>query len=70
MIFTKYRPVSGGSLGPATPSVPNAQAYWKSVACQAFREANTFWYTLQDHLSSPSFGVVDAQFQPKYDLSC
>lgn len=63
-------PVSGKTLGSATPSVANAQAFWKSVACQAFREANTFWYTLQDDLSSPSFGVVDAQFKPIYDLSC
>ena len=63
-------PASGPSRGPAVPSIPNAQRYWKAVACQAFGEAHTFWYILQDYTASPSFGVVDAQFKPIYDLSC
>ena len=63
-------PVSGDSLGAAQPSLANAQSYWKSVACQAFQEAHTFWFTLQDYSSSPSFGVVNSQFQPDYDLNC
>ncbi|KAI4180780.1 MAG: hypothetical protein LQ348_005149 [Seirophora lacunosa] len=57
-------PVSGGMLGSAVASVSNAEAYWKGVACEAFSNAHTFWYTLQDYLSSPSFGVVDANFKP------
>jgi exo-beta-1,3-glucanase (GH17 family) len=63
-------PISGNSLGAAQPSTANAQSYWKSVACQAFKEAHTFWFTLQDYSSSPSFGVVNSAFQPNYDLSC
>lgn len=63
-------PVSGARSGAAVPSVPNAQRYWKAVACRAFREAHTFWYILQDYTASPSFGVVDAKFKPIYDLSC
>lgn len=57
-------------LGSAVASVSNAEAYWKGVACEAFSNAHTFWYTLQDYLSSPSFGVVDANFKPLFDLSC
>ena len=36
----------------------------------AFSEMDTFWYTLQDYTSSPSFGVVDANFNPLFDLAC
>ena len=63
-------PVSGPTMGAAVASVANAQAYWKSVACSAFEQAHTFWYTLQDYTSSPSFGVVGADRKPLYDLSC
>ena len=63
-------PVSGDNYGAAVPSVNNAQLYWKSVACAAFAQAHTFWYTVQDFSSNPSFGVVDANFKPLYDLSC
>ena len=63
-------PVGGGALGAAMPSVNNARMYWESVACAAFAEKNTFMYTLQDYTSSPSFGVVDANFVPLFDLSC
>lgn len=64
------QPVSGSRRGAAVPSIQNAQTYWKAVACRAFREAHTFWFILQDYTASPSFGVVDAQFKPIYDLSC
>ncbi|KAL8779149.1 MAG: hypothetical protein Q9213_007075 [Squamulea squamosa] len=63
-------PVTGASVGLATPSVANAQAYWKSVACEIFQGAHTFWYASQDYSSSPSFGVLDANYKPLYDLSC
>ncbi|KAL8861806.1 MAG: hypothetical protein Q9178_001675 [Gyalolechia marmorata] len=63
-------PVTGANFGLATTSIPNAEAYWKAVACQIFQEMNAFWYTLQDYSSSPSFGVLDPNFKPLYDLSC
>ena len=63
-------PVSGANFGAAVPSVQNAQAYWKSVACSAFANAHTFWYTLQDFSSKPSFGIVGQDFRPLFDLSC
>ncbi len=63
-------PVSGADFGEATASLSNAEAYWKSVGCQALREADTFYYTLQDYTSSPSFGVVDYQSKPLFDLTC
>lgn len=63
-------PVSGPKRGAAAPSLANAKTYWKVVGCQAFREAHTFYYILQDYNASPSFGVVDANFKPLFDLSC
>ena len=63
-------PVSGANFGAAVPSVQNAQMYWKSVACSAFANAHTFWYTLQDFTSKPSFGIVGQDFRPLYDLRC
>lgn len=63
-------PVAGSNFGNSVPSRDNAQMFWKSVACAAFAQAHTFWYSLQDYTSSPSFGVVDANFNPLYDLAC
>lgn len=63
-------PVGGGAMGAAMPSVNNAHMYWESVACTAFSKMDTFWYTLQDYTSSPSFGVVDANFIPLFDMTC
>ncbi|KAI4234945.1 MAG: hypothetical protein L6R40_006613 [Gallowayella cf. fulva] len=66
-------PVTGSQNGLASAGTDNAQAYWKSVACEAFRGLHTFWYTLQDDTTNPnnpSFGVLGADFKPLYDLSC
>jgi exo-beta-1,3-glucanase (GH17 family) len=63
-------PVAGSNFGNSVPSRDNAQMFWKSVACAAFAQAHTFWYSLQDYTSSPSFGVVDANFNPLYSLAC
>lgn len=63
-------PVSGPNDGSGVPSISNAQAYWTNVACAAFAQANTFWYAYQDYSASPSFGVVDANRNPIYDLTC
>ncbi len=57
-------------MGAAMPSVNNAHNYWLSVACTAFTRANTFSYTLQDYASSPTFGAVDANYTPIFDLAC
>ncbi|RDL41705.1 (Trans)glycosidase [Venustampulla echinocandica] len=63
-------PSSGPVENQATPSVDNAQRYWKEVACSAFSSAHTFWYSLQDFNASPSFGVLDVNFNPVYNLAC
>jgi len=63
-------PLSGDTMGSATPSQSNAQQYWSQVACSAFEQAHTFWYTLSDSNSSPSFGVVDANNNPTINLQC
>ncbi|KAI9759010.1 MAG: hypothetical protein M4579_002673 [Chaenotheca gracillima] len=63
-------PVSGPNSGAAVPSTANAQKYWSTVACAAFEQAHTFWYTLSDTNASPSFGVVDTNNKPIYNLAC
>lgn len=63
-------PISGGTRGASVPSKANAQQYWSSVACSAFKQANTFWFTLQDYTSNPSFGVLDANYKPIINLKC
>ena len=63
-------PTSGVTENQAVASVANAQQYWSTVACAAFNDGHTLWYSLQDFNASPSFGVVDANFNALYDLSC
>ena len=66
-------PVSGPTENQAVPSLANAQSYWDTAGCNfAFAKYNTWWYTLQDYGSSPSFGVVGETLSstPLYDLSC
>ena len=64
------QPYQGATYGQSVASVDNAQTYWKEVGCQLFSEYNTFWYTLRDYYSTPSFGVVDVNFNPIFDLTC
>lgn len=63
-------PVTGKNFGNSVPSKANAQEYWKSVACSSFKNAHTFWYSYQDYLSSPSFGVIGSNGQAIYNLAC
>ncbi|KAG4422093.1 hypothetical protein IFR04_004720 [Cadophora malorum] len=63
-------PTTGPTENQAVPSVANAQQYWSTVACSAFNSGHTFWYSLQDFAASPSFGVVDANYKPIYNLAC
>jgi exo-beta-1,3-glucanase (GH17 family) len=63
-------PVSGANFGASVSSKANAQAYWSAVGCSVVRQYNTFWYTLQDYASSPSFGVLDANGKALYNLKC
>ena len=63
-------PVTGDKFGNSVPSKANAQAYWKSVACSAFENAHTFWYSYQDYKSNPSFGVIGSNGKAIYDLKC
>lgn len=63
-------PVSGPQMGSAVASQSNAQQYWSQVACSAMSQAHVFWFQLQDYTSNPSFGVVDANFNPIINLNC
>ncbi|CZT02322.1 probable glucan 1,3-beta-glucosidase precursor [Rhynchosporium agropyri] len=63
-------PTVGPTENKAIPSVANAQQYWSTVACSAFKSGHTFWYSLQDFAANPSFGVVDANYKPIYNLAC
>lgn len=62
-------PYKGASQGAAVASVQNAQKFWRSVACQLFKQAHVFWYAYQDYNDSPSFGVFDRNGKAIYDLS-
>lgn len=70
-------PVAGPTSGQAVPGLKNAQKYWSEVQCSATAAGiNTYWYTLNDGPSSPSFSVLGGNqgqsFDPSplYDLSC
>ena len=60
--------MSGTKYGNAVPSVTNAQKYWRSVACQLFKEGHVFWYAYQDYSVAPSFGIFDKNGKAIYDL--
>ncbi len=70
-------PVAGKTSGQAIPGIGNAQRYWHEVQCSAVAAGiNTYWYTLNDGPSSPSFSVLGGNegqpldSKPLYDLSC
>ncbi|KAF2152167.1 glycoside hydrolase family 17 protein [Myriangium duriaei CBS 260.36] len=66
-------PVSGPTSNQAVPGTAQAKQYWDAVGCDLlFGKYNTWWYTLQDAGSSPSFGVVGSSLSttPLFDLSC
>lgn len=63
-------PNAGATLGAAVPSVSNLQTYWWQVACAAFDNMHTFWYDVDDITASPSFAVVDANYNPLIDMTC
>ncbi|EME45823.1 glycoside hydrolase family 17 protein [Dothistroma septosporum NZE10] len=61
-------PSSGATQGAAVASVKNAQKFWRSVACQLFKQSHVFWYVYQDYSDSTSFGVFDSNGDAIYDL--
>ncbi|CAG8953434.1 hypothetical protein HYFRA_00010183 [Hymenoscyphus fraxineus] len=63
-------PSAGPTENQAVANVENAQRYWSEVACAAFAAGHTFWYTLQDFAATPNFGVLDANYNPLYNLAC
>ncbi|KAL3424698.1 glucan 1,3-beta-glucosidase [Phlyctema vagabunda] len=63
-------PVTGATENQAVANVANAKQFWDVVGCAAFQQAHTFMYVLQDYNVSPSFGVLDANFNSIYDLTC
>ncbi|TAQ85724.1 hypothetical protein B7494_g5947 [Chlorociboria aeruginascens] len=65
-------PVSGQTSANAVANVQNAKTYWDQVGCPLFGNKNTWWYTLFDSTSSPSFGIVGPTLStnPLFDLTC
>ncbi|TQS34316.1 hypothetical protein Golomagni_05305 [Golovinomyces magnicellulatus] len=63
-------PTTGPKINQAVPSVTNAQTYWRNVTCSSFKLKHTFAYSLQDYAATTSFGVLDTNGIPQYDLSC
>ena len=63
-------PISGPNSGPAVPSVEALQTYWWQVSCASFNSLNYFFYILDDFADSPSFAVVDQNYDPLIDMTC
>ncbi|KAF3122768.1 hypothetical protein TWF594_002739 [Orbilia oligospora] len=66
-------PVTGKDMGLASANVKEAQKYWNDIGCALFGNYKTWWYMLRDADPTPpeiEFGIVDAKFQPYYDISC
>ncbi|KAE8444321.1 hypothetical protein EG329_000631 [Mollisiaceae sp. DMI_Dod_QoI] len=63
-------PVNGATKNQAVPGVDEARTFWEAVACSAFENINTFWFTLQDWSAVPSFAVVGQDGRQLYDQSC
>ncbi|KAG9232786.1 putative glucan endo-1,3-beta-glucosidase eglC [Amylocarpus encephaloides] len=63
-------PTGGPTENQAVASTPNLQRYWSEVACSAFKNGHAFWYALIDYSASPSFGVLDNNYNPKINLAC
>jgi exo-beta-1,3-glucanase (GH17 family) len=64
------QPTSGPTEGAAVPSVESLQIYWWQVSCASFQSLNYFFYDLDDVNASPSFAVVDANYDPVIDMTC
>lgn len=66
-------PVAGPNYNGAVASVANGQQYWDQVMCGLLANMPTFAYVLRDYQAAPnapSFGVVDVNFNPIYNLGC
>lgn len=65
-------PTAGKSQNLATASVANSKTFWDEVGCPLFGTTNTWYYTLFDAPSSPTFGIVGDTLSttPVFDLSC
>jgi glucan endo-1,3-beta-D-glucosidase len=70
-------PVGGETLGQGVPGIRNAERYWRDVQCSATAAGiDTYWYTLNDGPSAPSFSVLGGQQEgpfdpaPLFGLSC
>jgi len=64
------QPIVGETLGSNTASVENLQIYWWQVACASFNSLNFFFYDLDDFAATPSFAVVDTNYNPLIDMTC
>jgi len=68
-------PSVGDNFGSAVPSRPNAQKYWKAVACAIFPQTHTFWFTAFDAPTAQpkveqGFGVAYYTRKLKISLDC
>jgi len=64
-------PTKGPTYNLAVPSIQNAADYWQQVACSdEYKSLNTWWYSLQDYDADESFGVLDNNGNPYFNLHC
>ena len=64
------QPISGDAIGNGVPSIESLQTYWWQVSCASFSSLNYFYYDLDDFTASPSFSVVDTNYNPLIDMTC
>ncbi len=63
-------PVTGDTIGDSVPSIEAAQIYWWQVTCASVKEMNYFWFDLDNFSASPQFSVLDANYNPLFDMTC
>jgi len=64
------QPITGDTVGNSVPSIDNLQTFWWQVSCASFNSLNYFFYDLDDFTASPSFAVVDHDYNPLINFSC
>jgi len=64
-------PWKGANMGASHPSVSNARKYFKAVGCALYRQGvPTWWYSYQDNMHTPAFGLFDNGGRAKYATTC
>jgi exo-beta-1,3-glucanase (GH17 family) len=63
-------PQSGPTVVNAVPGLEALQTFWWQVLCSSFESLHFFWYDLDDLTASPSFAMVDTNYNTIIDMTC